>query len=321
MLRWETNRGVEDNPEPSARAGQSFGGKQTAMKRTFFLAVASILLLTISALAEPLPLEGPAPYPPVMSALSEDGLSYDDGTLKIRIVPDESRVTKLYYVYVTITDPTQLRTAYTPRGRSEYVLPLNFAKRNNAVLTVNGDFYNWHNDGVVYRQGKKIRYRPSYIRDELLIDENGDLTIIAVPDHGGNNYIVNRIKEFQEKHEIWQAFCFGPGLIVDGQEVTFNYRRKTSCQYHEKTPRVIFCQMGPLEYMFLITEGRSKEAPGYTIPECVEILKKHGGVQQAYNLDGGNSTHLILCGKKINVPDRNSRAISDIIYFATLAGQ
>ena len=37
-----------------------------------------------------LPLEGSAPYPPVSGALSEDGLSYDDGTVKVRIEEDPS---------------------------------------------------------------------------------------------------------------------------------------------------------------------------------------------------------------------------------------
>ena len=39
----------------------------------------------------------------------------------------------------------------------------------------------------------------------------------------------------------------------------------------------------------------------------------------AYNLDGGGSAHLLINGKMIN-QTANSRPISDIIYFASAAG-
>ena len=60
---------------------------------------------------EPLPLGGPAPYTAVPGALSEDGRSYDDGTLKVWIEEDIVDDVTVYYVYVTIQDPSQLRTA------------------------------------------------------------------------------------------------------------------------------------------------------------------------------------------------------------------
>ena len=39
------------------------------------------------------------------------------------------------------------------------------------------------------------------------------------------------------------------------------------------------------------------------------------GVKQAYNLDGGSSTWLVLNNDKIN--HKSKRGIADIIYFAT----
>ena len=57
------------------------------------------------AAAEALPPEGAAPYPPVMSALGEDGLSYDDGTLKVKIEKGRENETNIYWVEVSVTDP------------------------------------------------------------------------------------------------------------------------------------------------------------------------------------------------------------------------
>ena len=125
------------------------------------------------------------------------------------------------------------------------------------------------------------------------------------------------IEAFQEKHEIRQAFCFGPGLIIDGVRQEFNYAEKVSCGYPTRAQRIIFCQTGPLEYLFLVTEGKEQNQPGFTVPECVELLEQRGGILQAYNLDGGNSTQIILCGEKVNAKEYKSRSIADMIVFAT----
>ena len=46
------------------------------------------------------------------------------------------------------------------------------------------------------------------------------------------------------------------------------------------------------------------------------------GVENAYNLDGGNSAALIYLGEKItSVDDRDHRPLSDIIYFASAVSE
>ena len=283
------------------------------MKR---LVTALLLLLllagSVSAGAEALPLEGPAPYPPVVSAIAADGLGYDDGTMTVRIVPDVAMDTKIYYVYVTITDPTQLRTATAGAPRSKVQAKASsIARHNNAVLAINGDFYCGHTSGIVYRQGQLVRNVSAYTRDGLIIDENGDLHILP-------SISAKDLEAFQETHEVREAFCFGPGLIIDGVKAEFDYTRKTSCGYPTRAQRMIFCQTGPLEYLFLATEGPEQDQPGLTVPECVELLEALGTVKQAYNLDGGNSTSIVLNGEKLNAQGYKIRDIGDIIYFATL---
>ena len=262
--------------------------------------------------ADSLPPEGPAPYPPVPSALSEDGWAYDDGTVSVRVVPDQAHDTKIYYVYVRIADPSQLRTATPGDPRSKVQAKASvLAQRNNAVLALNGDFYSGHGSGIVYRQGQRVRNIPAYTRDGLIIDENGDLHILPSVSAGD-------LEAFQAEHQVREAFCFGPGLIIDGETAVFNYKEKTSCGYPTRAQRMVFCQTGPLAYLFLATEGPEQKQPGLTVPECVELLENLGTVRQAYNLDGGNSTAIVLCGEKLNAREFKARDIGDIIYFATL---
>ena len=54
---------------------------------------------------------------------------------------------------------------------------------------------------------------------------------------------------------------------------------------------------------------------GMTLDQFSRLLEKLG-VQNAYNLDGGSSTWLVLDNKKINARSKK-RSIADIVYFAT----
>ena len=54
-----------------------------------------------------------------------------------------------------------------------------------------------------------------------------------------------------------------------------------------------------------------------TLAEFAEFVDSLG-VQNAYNLDGGNTTAMYFGGRKINAENSAySRPISDIIYFAS----
>ena len=79
---------------------------------------------------------------------------------------------------------------------------------------------------------------------------------------------------------------------------------------------MVLCQMEPLSYMILTAEGpEQKNSEGLTLEMTADILERMG-VQQAYNLDGGSSTWLVLNGHKVNAPSKK-RGIADIVYFVT----
>ncbi len=285
------------------------------MKQILALLLAAVLLLPCMALAEtayePLPLGGPAPYSPVEGALSEDGMSYDDGTMSVRIETDVHEEIQVYYVYVTISDKSQLRTATAGNPRSKARAPVYaLAEKNNAVLAFNGDFYNYQQreSGVIYRSGQMIRNKPVPAMDLLIVDENADLHIIQTPN-------LKKVEAFRAEHQIVESFAFGPALIMDGQRLEFNYREKMSCGYPTPDERLLVCQLpdtdGRKQYLFIVCDD-----PGLTVPQMTELAESKG-VTLAYNLDGGTSTALYLCGTRINKIPKN-RDVCDILYFATL---
>ena len=281
---------------------------------------------------QPLPLDGPAPYAPVADALSEDGLSYDDGTMSVRIEKDFLYETNVYYIYVTITDPSQLRTAVAgnPSGKTTRKATL-MAEENNAVLAMNGDFYSYNqkSPGIIYRGGARIRFNPKPDYDELFIDDQGDLTVVSWPTDRKDfsDYAKELFASYTQEHTLLNAFSFGPALIVDGQVLEFDYKKKVSCGYPTPDQRMVFCQLDELSYLLVACEcwKQGDGQTGLSIPEITELCQAKGAVQ-AYNLDGGNSMSILLCGQRINGYNEidssvKEREIKDIVYFATLRGE
>lgn len=283
------------------------------LKRMLTLFLALMLLVPCGAQAEevypPLPLGGPAPYTAVEGALAEDGMSYDDGTLSVRIETAVVDEVPVYYVYVTIQDPSQLRTATAGKPRSKTTAPVYaMAAQNNAVLAFNGDYFNYRDTGVVYRSGERLRFNVRAGMDMCIVDENADLTIIDSPTK-------TKIEKFQAEHTIIEAFSFGPALIKDGERLQFKYAEKNSCGYPTPDERLILCQLedvnGLNQYLFIACDD-----PGLSVRRMTDLAQEKGALQ-AYNLDGGHSTSIYLCGTRINKIPKD-RAVGDIIYFATL---
>ena len=274
-----------------------------------------MLLLPCVALGEtaeyaPLPLGGAAPYAPVAGALSEDGLHYDDGSMTVDIETAVVDDVTVYYVYVTVEHSSQLRTATAGKPRSKTTAPVSqMAEKNNAVLAFNGDYYNYREVGVVYRSGERIRYNIRAGMDMLIVDENGDLVIIESPTK-------TKIENYLKEHTIVEAFSFGPALIKNGERLQFKYAEKNSCGYPTPDERLIICQLADTEegrnqYLFIACDD-----PGLSVRRMTDLAQEKGALQ-AYNLDGGHSTSIYLCGVRINKIPKD-RAVGDIVYFATL---
>ena len=87
---------------------------------------------------------------------------------------------------------------------------------------------------------------------------------------------------------------------------------------HALEPRCCIGQVGPLEYILVVVDGRgAADSEGCKVEVMAQFMLDQG-CTQAYTLDGGNSALMYFGGanysrKKVE----NERDISDIIYFAT----
>ena len=285
--------------------------------RKMALLAALMLMLTLitageaaaQAAYEPIPLEAEVGLPPRPEGFLPDMDGYEDGSLSVRIETMREHETNILVARVKIADPSQLRTAMATRyGGTGTALPDKLARRANAVLAINGDFFNFNSTGYLVRQGKLYRDKTNESLDVLIIDENADFHILIDPTpeqtHGFEGTIVN-------------SFNFGPALVKDGEIV--NTTKKLNVGVDKETQRMGIGQVGPLEYICVATEGpEQKGSDGLTIPEFAQLMKDLGAVQ-AYNLDGGSSSAMMLGGEKINArSSKKMRPICDILYFSTL---
>ena len=246
------------------------------------------------------------PSAPHADAYLPDETGYLDDSLSIRIEEFRAYDTTCLAAWIQVASPTQLRTELNKPYPSKSTAKASvIAKRVNAVLAINGDYFVYHNQGFIVRNGEVLREKFNEDYDTLIIDDKGDFTIIP-------STTEEEIRAFTGN--IVQAFTFGPGLVIDGVKTTeFPLKANTP---NKETQRIAIAQMGPLSYLVVTTEGpENPGSTGLTLPEFAQVLYDLGA-QNAYNLDGGSSSSLILNNKKINsLSTGKIRAVGDILYF------
>lgn len=291
------------------------GGCTNAMKKFLLLLMMLVMVCSCACAQEydPIPWGSmdPAPYLPDPACYLPDNAGYQDESLGIRIETFRMHDTTVMAAYVKITDPSQLRTATAAKYPSKVARYVHImSEDNNAVMAINGDWFSQHTDGIVIRNGVSMRVRPNKGRDTLIIDANGDFTILhPTSDESWGAF----------EGEVIHAFCFGPGLVIDGEVLTDVDSIMLSCGKNKKTQRMAIGQTGPLQYLILTCEGPENEGSvGMDILQWAQLCKDMG-MENAYNLDGGSSSTLVLNNQKINSLSSNKvRTVGDCIYFASL---
>ena len=283
--------------------------------------------------AEPLPMGEkkkdqviPAPYAPHAESFLPDREGYVDSTISVRI---ETRIimnTKVFFTFVQIADPSQLRT-YSIRNGSVK----DNAEKVKSVLAVNGDWYTAKEkkgNGVIWRNGVRKRNVDHGIYDGLFIDRNGDFHILRHPKKGA-------VADAPFADNIMHSFVFGPALVIDGEIVHLDgtpgfitgAKRNTTDEIlartvgsFKSTQRAALCQMGPLSYLIITTEGPEQSEGGGFSTDQMARLAWDMGAQQAFNIDGGTSAQLVIGTERLNAlgnGGKSNRAVGDMIFFAT----
>lgn len=233
-------------------------------------------------------------------------IEYGSPSMKITLenIKRENPNLNMWEVNIKLKEASQIKSAFAgdkfTLDKKEKTSQI--AKRHNGVLAINGSAYGFNEKGFVIRD--KLLYRDTSLDvGPLIIKDNGDFAIFG---HGE--------KTGQEMLDMgaMHVYDFGPDLIREGEIVDYG-----NTWYKDgKDPRTVIGQKGPLEYVILVIDGRSKESEGMSLYDAAIELKSRG-CYFGYNLDGGGSTTLYFQGKVLNKPSdlMGERKISDILYF------
>ena len=237
--------------------------------------------------------------------------SYQDDSIEVHMERVMVGKAQFNVARVKIADPSQLRTALAaPFGKKKTNRISTMARASNAVVAIGGDYYGNEEGGYVVRMGEVYRKKPLKSRDMLITDSNGDFHILIKSD-------ADELKALVESDlGIVNVFNFGPALVKDGilQEMPAKY----NYNIRGTEPRCAIGQLGPLEYLLVVVDGRGADSSKGCNVETLANFMYEQGCQQAYNLDGGNSALMVFNRENYSAKSYAAeRSVTDIIYFAT----
>ncbi|GLH96943.1 phosphodiester glycosidase family protein [Phytohabitans aurantiacus] len=237
-----------------------------------------------------------------------------DAAIKVtKVTTGSGNDTVTYYVAdVTLTDATQLRSAFADNSFGENIIEntSTIAEDNDAVFAINGDYYGFRDTGIVIRNG--VVYRDEGARTGLAFYKDGTVKVYDETATTAEQLVADG---------VWNTLSFGPAIVEDGAEVAGidSVEIDTNFGNHSiqgDQPRTAIGVVDTNHLVFVVVDGRSTGySKGVTLPELAQIMIGLGA-QTAYNLDGGGSSTMYYDGALVNNPlgKGKERGTSDILY-------
>ncbi|MCW6010075.1 phosphodiester glycosidase family protein [Micromonospora sp. CPCC 205371] len=237
-----------------------------------------------------------------------------DATIKVtKTTTGSGNDTVTYYVAdVTLTDATQLRSAFAANSFGENIIEntSTIAQDNDAAFAINGDYYGFRDTGIVIRNG--VVYRDEGARTGLAFYKDGTVKVYDETATTAEQLVADG---------VWNTLSFGPAIVANGAEVDGidSVEIDTNFGNHSiqgNQPRTAIGVIDTNHLVFVVVDGRSTGySKGVTLPELAQIMIGLGA-RTAYNLDGGGSSTMYYDGALVNNPlgKGKERGTSDILY-------
>lgn len=185
------------------------------------------------------------------------------------------------------------------------------AKECNAVVAINGDFYDFRSIGITVYQRELYRFAPGKL-DSCHITGSGDLLFSYAGELTDEEYT----RQYLADNDVVFTLSFGPVLVDNGELLSLDSSYPVGEGSHSYS-RSAFGQLGQLHYL-LMTINYGDGYPAAANLDQMSRFMYSKGCQKAYALDGGQTSILIMNGEAVNHVDYgNERTVSDIVYFAT----
>ena len=241
---------------------------------------------------------------------------YLDDTILAILWKQRVENTAFTFAEVKLLHPSQFRRHLSGGefGSGQLSLTSEMSASVNAVVGCSGDYYSYRRRGLTIVDGKAEKYVAG-LPDTCYINAEGDLIL----ERDQTFADLEAVQAYADENNIRFSLSFGPILVKDGENVCpKNYDLG---EVKDRYSRAAICQMDKLHYLY-IAAGMEGEAFGLMSMRTFSKHVAETGCRQAYALDGGQTTTIVLDNKVINHVNYGSeRKISDIIYFATAVPQ
>ena len=243
------------------------------------------------------------------AASVSDTADYTSDDISITLEEYTVEDTQVYVADVTVSSAAWLKTAFAENtyGRNITATTSEMAEENGAILAINGDYYGAQETGYVIRNGVVYRDTAKTATEICCIYADGTMQIKNTEEVTAQELV---------DEGVWQAFSFGPALVVDG-EIAVSEDEEVG-KAMASNPRTAIGVIDANHYVFVVSDGRTDESEGLSLSELAAFMQSLG-VKTAYNLDGGGSSTLWYQGSIINNPTTSGnsikeRSVSDIVY-------
>ena len=275
---------------------------------TVYVALDAFVLVRVYDDASPSGVQSGAAILPTTAPAVITESSYQDANITITISQYREHRTAIYVADVQLSSPALLKTALADNayGRNVTARTSETAESVGAILAINGDYYGSRERGFVVRGGTV--YRDSSMGYEALAVMADGSFRVAQED-------TTRLQTLMDAGAV-HVFSFGPALVEDG-EISVTAQDEVG-KAMQDNPRTAIGVFEPGHYIFLVSDGRTRDSEGLTLLQLAEFMQALG-VTTAYNLDGGGSSTMVFMGEIINNPTTNGRrlserSVSDIVY-------
>ena len=229
------------------------------------------------------------------------------------------------FAEVKIADASQFRRKFADNtfASANQYYSSELHKSTNAVVSMNADFYQNRDFGVVVYDRTLYRFPTSTYTgnfkkynclETCFVNGEGDFLFTEL----GQSFTEEELKQYIADNDILFSMSFGPVLVRDGQVL--------QCEWYpvgeidRGYSRAGIGQVDKLHYLYMSLNHSPEQTARWSVNE----FARHFGekpVVNAYCLDGGQTGELVFQGRAYNHVDwGNERPVSDNIYFATAIG-
>ncbi len=220
----------------------------------------------------------------------------------------------LSFCEVKIADGSQLRRALTGgeycSGPGPRVVQTQLSREVNAIVSINGDFYDYRKLGITVYQRQLYRNNPALV-DSCFFTASGDMLFA----HRGELSGEGEAERFIRDNDVVFGIAFGPILVEDGEAThTDSYPQG---EVNGRYSRAAIGQLGECHYLLMTCGFESWYDNVPDINRTAQYIQAKG-VDKAYTLDGGQTAQICVGGRTFNHIDFDTqRPLCDIIYFVT----